>query len=123
MARAAPKKAAKKVAKKAAPKKAAPKKVVKKVAKKVVKKVAKKAAPAPRSPPKKAAPKKAAFKPVSSKVPTPRKASIPRSKVRSSGKTTSGFRPGQEFSGRGSSFSLQKLFGFKLSKDATSRPK
>merc|ERR1719271_2276593 len=98
MAKVTPKKAAK-AAKKAAPKKAAPKKPVAK----------------------KAAPKKAA--PVAKKAP-PKKAAPPkRSQIKKSGKTTADFKAGREFSGRGASFSLQKMFGFKMSKESQGRPK
>ena len=72
----------------------------------MVKKVVKK--------PVKKAPPKREFAPVSKKVP------LRRSQIKStSGKTTADFRPGREFSGRGSAFSLQKIFGFKISKDAS----
>ena len=98
MAAKAPK-VAKKVVKKAAPKKVAPKKV------------------APKKVVKKAAPKKAAPKPppktLASRVP------VKRSQIKSSGKTTSDFKATRKFADRGSSFSLQQMFGFSVKKDAS----
>lgn len=88
----AKKAAPKKVVKKAAPKRAAPKKTVAK------KTVAKKAVPVKKAP-----------------------ARVPRSKQRSAGGTTSDFKPGRQFAKRGSSFSLQEMFGFKIARDSSGR--
>lgn len=88
-------------------KKAAPKKVVKKAAPK--KTVAKKAAPKRAAPKKVAPPKKA------------RPASVPRSKQRSIGGTTSDFKAGKKFAKRGSSFNLGEMFGFKIARDSSGR--
>jgi hypothetical protein len=84
-------------------------KVVKKPVKKVAKKVVKKAALKPVA--KKAAPK-----------PAPkRNEPIKRSQIRNSGATTSDLKASRQFAKRGSSFSLQQMFGFTISKDSKGR--
>ena len=106
------------------------KKVVKKVVKKkvvakkaVAKKVVAKKAVAKKAPAKKVAPKRVVKKFVKKAPPkkVERPVSIPRNQQRSSGGVTRDFNKSRQYAGRGASFSLQEMLGFKWSKDATSK--